>query len=432
MTIRSDILGPEVGLHTNDVLLLLGSERGVQGFVAVDGLHRYVASDGEGLGISVFGLIVIKIHVYVGRHDAVVPALGCLKSASDAAPGVHGSTGSKRAFENLVPPYDTTAMGIEELLGMGDDEALQIHLGAVLGIVFETELPDASLTLRTLLPAGLGTLVATYVDIFGGEHVDDLGKHVGNKLQRGVVASAEHIVRHAPHLPHLVRTARAPQLGVGGQRGLHVSGKVNLGDHGDVALGSIGHDVATLVLSVEVGAVGDAVVGSAVAPDDGLCTLGTDGVELGVFLQLKAPALVVGEVPVEAVHIVKRKHVDEALHGVDRKEVARHVEVGTTVAEAGIVGHRHGREHYCPTLHYGQSLAQGLHTIEHTGRRGSCDGHAIGIHHETVALRIIDSRIESQRDGARQGIGSDSKVEGGLLLDVLGKEVGIALHDFIA
>ena len=45
--------------------------------------------------------------------------------------------------------------------------------------------------------------------------------------------------------------------------------------------------------------------------DDGLVALGTNLGEQRIFLYLDAPSLVVGEMPMEAVDIVQREHVDK-------------------------------------------------------------------------------------------------------------------------
>ena len=89
--------------------------------------------------------------------------------------------------------------------------------------------------------------------------------------------------------------------------------EVNLRDYCDVTLCCILYNLAALILCVEEWAVVLAVVVTAVLADDSLITLCRDCCELRVLLDLDTPALVIGEVPVEAVEVVERKHVDEAL-----------------------------------------------------------------------------------------------------------------------
>ena len=56
--------------------------------------------------------------------------------------------------------------------------------------------------------------------------------------------------------------------------------------------------------------------------DDGLRTLRTNLCEQRILLYLDAPSLVVSKVPMEAVDVVQREHVDELAHGVGSYEVA--------------------------------------------------------------------------------------------------------------
>ena len=100
-----------------------------------------------------------------------------------------------------------------------------------------------------------------------------------------------------------------------------MAGHVDFGDHGDVALLSVLHNLARLLLGVET-AVGNAVVEVGVSAKDGTRTLRTDGGELGIFLNLYAPTLIVGQMPVEDVHVVHSQQVDELLDEAHTPEVA--------------------------------------------------------------------------------------------------------------
>ena len=134
--------------------------------------------------------------------------------------------------------------------------------------------------------------------------------------------------------------------------------KVDLGHDLDAALAGIGHHVAQLALGVvaavdrvavlvylHLGAV-DAQVGIVLAD----CTLlaaqvmtveGSESPlpgELWIALDLDAPALVVDQVPVQAVELVAGHEVEQALHLVDAPKVARAVEQQATPAVARLVG----------------------------------------------------------------------------------------------
>src|SRR5207244_8332160 len=59
--------------------------------------------------------------------------------------------------------------------------------------------------------------------------------------------------------------------------------------------------------------------------------------ETRVLLDLEAPPLVVGQVPVEAVELMERREIDVLLHELLRHEVTGHVEVDAPPREPGRV-----------------------------------------------------------------------------------------------
>ena len=110
---------------------------------------------------------------------------------------------------------------------------------------------------------------------------------------------------------------------------------------GDVALLGIGHHVANLVLRVEVRAVGlvnPILLGLIEIREEAVGGDAAHGGELRIFLDFHTPALVVGEVPVEGVHLIIRHDVEHAFHLVDREEVARDVEHEAAIIKTRFVG----------------------------------------------------------------------------------------------
>ena len=176
-----------------------------------------------------------------------------------ATPCHNCGIGGKTTLQNLIPTDNLATLLVEELLGIADEIALQILLGSVLLVALYAQLLDASLTLGTLLPTGLGALVATDVDVLRGENLHNLGQHVLDETQSGIVAGTENLVGNAPHGPHVIRTTGATQFGISMQGTHHVTGHVYLGDDGDVALGSILDQLLGLLLGVET-AIGDTIV----------------------------------------------------------------------------------------------------------------------------------------------------------------------------
>lgn len=97
--------------------------------------------------------------------------------------------------------------------------------------------------------------------------------------------------------------------------------EVYLGNDVDVALGGVPDDAAHFFLGVVAllwGVVGDA----AVLADDGVGAVLALECELGHALYFEAPALVVGEVPVELVEAVEGENVDIGVDEIDWEVVA--------------------------------------------------------------------------------------------------------------
>ena len=129
-----------------------------------------------------------------------------------------------------------------------------------------------------------------------------------------------------------------------------VSGHVHLGKHIDMTLSGITHHLAHLLLGIVEGAILAARLGTFASPihlsvlldtSDGsviaALALGTDGGELRILLDFGTPALVVGQVPVEDVHLVDGHQVDHLLYLLDGEEMAAHVEHKAAVCKAWLV-----------------------------------------------------------------------------------------------
>ncbi len=80
-----DVLGPEIGLRTDDVRSFIGSEILRDGIETVYALERKKSADRERLVLPI-PLVVVELHVAVRRHDDIVPGLRGLDATIDAAP----------------------------------------------------------------------------------------------------------------------------------------------------------------------------------------------------------------------------------------------------------------------------------------------------------------------------------------------------------
>ncbi len=260
--------------------------------------------------------------------------------ALETPPALDRRLGRQPALQDLVPADEPALLGHEKPLDALDEIALE------LGLVLQPLGLDPGLTLGAGLPAVLRTFVAADVDVGGGKEVRHLGQHALQDLEGLLVPGAVDVGVDAPVVLHFERAAGAGQLGVRGQGGHRVPGHLDLGnDHHVTALG-VAHDLPDVVLGIE-SAVNDAVLGLAPGALPG---------ELGVFLDLDSPALVLGQMPVEAVHLEFRQQVDVPLDEILGHEMPAAVEVQPPPGKAGDIldldagqsdrgrkGSRHGR-----------------------------------------------------------------------------------------
>ena len=154
--------------------------------------------------------------------------------------------------------------------------------------------------------------------------------------------------------------------------------------------------------------------------DDGLRTLRTNLCEQRILLYLDAPSLVVSKVPVEAVDVMQRKHIDELTNGVDTDEVARYVEVSATVCKAWCVSDVNGWNAYlrCLAVDERQRLAQGLDAVEHACCRCSCDAYLLCVSVQLVALSVVDGLVNGEDDVSTALDLADGRANTCSLLDV--------------
>ena len=141
-----------------------------------------------------------------------------------------------------------------------------------------------------------------------------------------------------------------------------VTGHVNFRDDFDVALLSVSHNFLDFFLCIEVRTVGFVcpVVAIVHIYRPRVSTCRANGSEFGVTLDFYAPTLVVGQVPVETVHLIHRHDVEHTLYFFYGKEVARHVEHETAVTKAGFIA----------DTHEGKGISSHrlvLHTCHHVG-----------------------------------------------------------------
>ena len=110
LLLGSDVFGPQIGLHAEDVAGFIGREVGSHGLESIDFLHGLAASDGERLVPRLIGLIVVEVHWFVGCHDDIVTLLGSLCAGLCSTPRHDGGSGVDITAEQFVPTDEALAL----------------------------------------------------------------------------------------------------------------------------------------------------------------------------------------------------------------------------------------------------------------------------------------------------------------------------------
>ena len=189
--------------------------------------------------------------------------------------------------------------------------------------------------------------------------------------------------------------------------------QLDLGDDCDVALRGVGDDLADIRLRVVVGTVFHAVelVGvllrslrRPLAVADARGARGAVLDELGIAGDVKSPALVLGEVPVEAVEFVLRHQVEHLLDGLLAEEVAALVQVRAAPAVGGCVLDLHARPGFAVL-----QLRERHAGVEAPGRvrarhRDSVGGHLqpVAFHGHGGVRHVADFRVLRHAPGFDQ------------------------------
>ena len=153
------------------------------------------------------------------------------------------------------------------------------------------------------------------------EEIKNLRKHIFNELIDAGIPHTKHILIDAPIMAYLIRATRATKFWIAGKSSQHMTGHVDLWHDGDVSLCGIGHNLTDFSLGV-IATIGCLVVKVRVGADNRTTTIRTDCDELGPLWDLDSPALIIGDVPMESVHIVHSKQIDELLNKGNREEMS--------------------------------------------------------------------------------------------------------------
>ena len=106
---------------------------------------------------------------------------------------------------------------------------------------------------------------------------------------------------------------------------------------------SIGNNLTSVLLGVTT-TIGDMIIKIGVSTDDGATSLRANSREFRPLLHLDAPTLIVGQVPMEHIHIMQCQQIDELLDEFNREEMARAVKMHATPREARRIGNNGCRQ----------------------------------------------------------------------------------------
>ena len=245
----------------------------------------------------------------------------------------------------------------------------ELLLGGGAGAVVQAESADLRLAVEAGFQSGRGAVGGAYVHVFRGEERGRLAEHRLHEFVALLLAGADQFVEGSPSGSGLVGTAGAADSGAGRQRRHHVSCQADFGNHGDAALLCVADDLPYFVLGVEpsvalvvAGAVGR---GRAFAP-------AADAVELGKRVGLHAPALVVAQMPDEAVELEGFHEVEAAAYLGGAPEMPGAVEHQPPVGHSGAVVNFAAGQHPSgflpvrgPVDAFGQQLPEGLRGVDY-------------------------------------------------------------------
>ena len=240
------------------------------------------------------------------------------------------------------------------------------------------------LALRTRAPFCARAFIAANVEQAGGKEGCHLVNDIAQEVEHSFLARTHHRFFYAPDDARRGSFPFAREFGQCGNGGQFVSRHFEFGHDFHRVLSGIGHDFAHLFLGVV----------AAMACTVGFCAPRSDGSELGILLDFDAPALVVGQVPVQAVDFVGRKEVYLALYLLHTQKMAAGVEHHTAISKARCILDVH-RRHFPPrnarrsafSFDRGRKqLEESLHAIKETRCIAGLQLDAASIHAEHIAF----------------------------------------------
>ena len=396
---RDEIFAPRIALRAEHVLCLGGIDPGGHRLIGVD-IGERLDRQAAGRLVGLIALQAVEIQRRRGRQHDVVPLVGGIDRALLATPRHHRGGRRQAAFEDLVPADQPPPLAREIAAERVDHPALQRIL------VLETERLHLRLDARRALPLILDRFVATEMDEAAGEDGDQFVEHILDK-RHALGAGIEQIRIDAPIVAHHRPVAEHAHFGIGGDQSLRMARQVDLGNDRDAALGGVAHQRAQFGLGVEASDSRRRCRATRAGPLPPRADLG----QLGIALDLEAPALVVGEMQMERVELHRRHLVDDPVERRQRLKMSRGIDHQSAPGKARRIANveqRH-RDRTAARAIGAEQLRQRHRAIDQPGmrRRGNAD--AVRINREPITLRADHRRIALEAD--RRGVARQAQRE---------------------
>ena len=197
MLLGRHILAPEVALNADNLGLLGFGQVGTR-HICVNLVQRQVSAYSLGLCMRSI-LIGIKIAIGTRRQHHAIAMLQGTVGILGVAPHHNSGVGRQVSGYNLVPANKLSAVALKKVSHTSNEVGLQTVLVA-------RQLSHHLLAQGAAVPRLLGSLVATYVYVFGWKYVHNLAKHILQKVVCGNATRAE--------VGLLVRLVCARQFGI--------------------------------------------------------------------------------------------------------------------------------------------------------------------------------------------------------------------------
>ncbi len=243
-------------------------------------------------------------------------------------------------MENLIPENQFALVCLRLCSNVFHKFLVEIELKvAVVGRTDAVKLGFASVI---LFPFCCGAFVTSEMQVSVGEQGNELIDHILGKLHCRGIGNIHNVGAYSLHNPDFVWIfgVACENFRICGNSSLSMSRYVDFRYHFNETVFGVSDNFLDIFLGIVAG-VRDSVR-SVCTPAERSASSGCANFgQLRIFLDFDSPALVFGEVPVEAVHFIKRHHVNDSLYLVFAENVTSFIKHESAPSEAGSIFNCH-------------------------------------------------------------------------------------------